>query len=343
MLNLLFLLLTAIGWIKTLLLLEPNREDKNSRKILLRFFFTGLLSVLPASLLYSIFGYSVTPDDFYVGHFIFYLVLVGPVEEFSKFLVFFWLSCRLRAIKEPLDGLLLAAAVALGFATVENISYGLRFGMDVLWTRSLLCSAGHMIISATWGFYYGIILFRKQNIKHKTQLAPVLSALVPAAVIHGLYNFLVTMDLSFYALVLVFLALLLVLYFRQQALEVSPFRQFAPKDYKSAIRVIGHGLTHFPESKILNRRIGSFYLLQQDYQKAEEHLSKAYQYDRQDQLSQFHRSVAMILNGKSSEGEKNLWQSLSQLQPQRQKVLAFAHDFIPLPALKQRILNFKLK
>jgi RsiW-degrading membrane proteinase PrsW (M82 family) len=126
-------------------------------------------------------------------------VVVGPVEEFVK-----WLAVRMRAYESDsfqtvLDGVVYGAVAGLGFAAIENFIYvtssaleggvgeGLRVEYAALTaaTRAFV-GPGHVIFSAWAGFYLSLAKFNPDD------WAPiVVKGLLIAAFIHACYNTLV--------------------------------------------------------------------------------------------------------------------------------------------------------
>ena len=51
------------------------------------------------------------------------LLAIGPIEELAKLIPFIIFVRRFRAFDEPLDGIIYASFIALGYATVENLYY----------------------------------------------------------------------------------------------------------------------------------------------------------------------------------------------------------------------------
>src|SRR5262245_7181594 len=60
-------------------------------------------------------------------------VLAGLVEEFAKWVLFATAIYQWHEFDEPLDGLVYGVALALGFATIENVLYLSRLGLAVAW------------------------------------------------------------------------------------------------------------------------------------------------------------------------------------------------------------------
>jgi RsiW-degrading membrane proteinase PrsW (M82 family) len=88
------------------------------------------------------------------------VVLRAPIlEEAIKFLLAFMMFYRSKDFNEPLDGLIYAGTVALGFATFENIFYvagASAVSDEAFWKvaglRGLLSVPAHMLFSAFWGY-----------------------------------------------------------------------------------------------------------------------------------------------------------------------------------------------
>ncbi len=135
---------------------------------------------------------------------------------------------RHREFDEPLDGIIYAAAAALGFASFENVLYVIDFqhGGQVQWStlvaRSLMAFPGHVIFAATWGYGLGRKKFHPRW--------PLWATLIAASLLHGTYDF-VLMYPPLRPLCLVFMAVMVPVMVRQiRALRrESPFRPGGPR------------------------------------------------------------------------------------------------------------------
>lgn len=116
-----------------------------------------------------------------------YAVLaIGVIEETAKLLPFLLVVLRFRGFDEPIDGIIYASFIALGFAAVENIRY-----LDFLTTRQAFARgfAGpvlHIVFASIWGYYVGRAWLRGRG-----RAAAVLASLAVSAGVHGVYNFVV--------------------------------------------------------------------------------------------------------------------------------------------------------
>jgi hypothetical protein len=160
-------------------------------------------------------------------------LVIGPAEELCKFLAVRLYVYRHPEFDEPLDGIIYAAAAALGFASLENVLYVIDFshGGEIQWgmlaARSLMALPGHVIFAATWGYGLGR---RKFNANW-----PVWATLVAAAALHGAYDF-VLMYPPARPLCLVFMAVMVPVLVRQirSLRRDSPFRPGGPRNAEVA-------------------------------------------------------------------------------------------------------------
>jgi len=125
-----------------------------------------------------------------------YSISVGAVEEGCKLLATWALATHRREFDEPVDGMLYAAAAAIGFAVDENISYfaGYRLGGGLVASRSLDCIAGHTLLAAIWGYALGKRLVRKHDSKRRTRVLPYF---VLAAFLHGAMDTMITYQIPY--------------------------------------------------------------------------------------------------------------------------------------------------
>jgi protease PrsW len=169
---------------------DGNREPK---LLVLKLFATGAIAAAPA---FFIEGYLPGPTSRLYDNFI----RVGLVEELMKLLPFLVFVYRHREFDEPMDGIVYAVAVALGFATVENALYATAYGGDILVFRAFTSTLAHVAFSGLWGYALGM---RKRRVR----------AFAAAVALHGAYDLLLSPGAPhLLALVALLPVLLLVLY-----------------------------------------------------------------------------------------------------------------------------------
>lgn len=304
----------AVLWIFFLTRLDPNRKDKKSVSRLIKFFLAGLLSVIPALLLYEILIFNYIDSGSWVLYaMINEFLIVGPVEEFSKFIIFFLFSRKLKSTREPIDVILQAGAVALAFATVENIIYSFYFHPEIIFFRWFLCTTGHLVYSSIWGFYCIAVYYGNNSNKSRHNHLPIIFSIFPAAFLHGLYNFMLDMSLPLAALLVDAIAIFLAFCIYRILLKSSPYRLFSPAEYKEAIPVMLQGLKQHPQSLVLNRRLALFYLHTGDYRKSLDHLERCRKISPNSAYVKSIKAVALIMDGKIERGENLLSRSFRRM------------------------------
>lgn len=166
-----------------------DKLDPEPRKLLVRAFFLGCLSVLPAiglnMFLKSIFNVGVSTSIFETLAYAF--LVVGIAEEFSKFIFLRWNLFLRPEFDEPYDGITYAVMIGMGFATLENVLYvyQAKNAYEVAWMRAFTAVPAHATFAIALGYYAGLAKFNKE--KRFLYLA---KGLVLAIIMHGFYDFL---------------------------------------------------------------------------------------------------------------------------------------------------------
>lgn len=195
--------------------------------------FAFALGTVSAPLALFLFG-ALEQHPFYQGltridtqapleQFLTSMMVIGPVEEMAKFVpLFIWLKI-FKVVDEPMDGLVYAAAAALGFATIENWHYMLSLE-EMVWSRAITLPFNHVLFSSFWGYGLGLAWTNRGRSKQGSRY--LLMGLFLAISFHGLYDYVLLNteipDLA--VLPLVFLLWLWVSLVTRRADRDSPFR-----------------------------------------------------------------------------------------------------------------------
>lgn len=171
--------------------LEPE-----PRWLLLRTFWLGVLIAIPIALLQLPLA-TVVPS-------VLLFTLIAPLtEELGKYLMVRWTVYRQHDFDQPIDGMVYAAAIALGFATIENIGYLLSasqstiilFGTTFSTTQTVLGTAifravlsvpGHALWSSLWGYGLGLAKFAPPQRARRLRQTGLLLAILSHASFNGL-------------------------------------------------------------------------------------------------------------------------------------------------------------
>lgn len=210
--------------------------DKEPKRFVAFIFVLSMpLSVLAGLLQYSLDQGTglITERSGWTGFLtaaLFNLFVVAVIEELAKFFVVFTVAYPNRAFNESVDGIIYAAAAALGFATFENLFYGLDRGPLVLLLRGPFTTLGHVLFSALWGAALGRAL-HEPNRRRRTRM--IMTGLFLSMLTHGTYNILISLSYPYFGQGLELLAMfgavflgllyLVVLGIINQALHISVF------------------------------------------------------------------------------------------------------------------------
>jgi RsiW-degrading membrane proteinase PrsW (M82 family) len=186
--------------------------------LIIRTFFLGIAVTIPVALVEDAFGvllgvtlpFPIGLLDNGTGMMLSQLLLIAVVapvvEEAGKYLVVRHSVYPTLAFDEPVDGIVYAAAAALGFATLENflyvfsayaMSFQLAIGTGVI--RAILSVPGHALFSIMWGYALGRAKFLPAHLRGRV----ILGGLLLAMFFHGLFNFLLITSIGFAILILI--------------------------------------------------------------------------------------------------------------------------------------------
>lgn len=172
--------------------------DKEPKRFVILIFVLSMpLSVLSGLLEYTLDQGSGTYSEqsgFFVAA-LFYLGVVAVIEELAKFFVVFTVAYPNQAFNEPMDGIVYAAAAAVGFASFENVFYVLNKGPLVLLLRGPFSTLGHVLFSALWGAALGLSLTEPSRSKRFRMIS---TGLFLSILAHGSYNILISLSLPFF-------------------------------------------------------------------------------------------------------------------------------------------------
>ncbi len=167
--------------------------EKEPIGLLAKLFLGGALTILSAQLigflgekLLRVFCKDVYELEYI---FVFAFFLVGLIEEAGKFVVLKLLTWKNKEFNYTFDGVVYAAMVSLGFATIENIVYVIVNGSNASLMRVLLQAPAHLIYGIFMGYFYGLARLNKGLGDEKKVRMRLLEALFVPAVMHGFYVF----------------------------------------------------------------------------------------------------------------------------------------------------------
>lgn len=210
---------------------KKDKLEPEPKALVMTMFLLGAIAVIPVFFIEQAFNYGfewISPALL--------LIFGAPViEEYTKFWVVRRFVHSNHEFNEPMDGIVYAAAVALGFASLENLGYVgcAYFNMleqtettaglvwSVSFTRAFFSVPGHVLFSAMWGYALGAAKFT-----HDPARAHIFvrRGLILSMILHGLFNSVINFPLALsFLLAFMFVAWRMVRYRITVALLNSPF------------------------------------------------------------------------------------------------------------------------
>ncbi|MFC0214886.1 glutamic-type intramembrane protease PrsW [Paenibacillus chartarius] len=199
-----------------------DRYETEPIHLVAKMFLLGMVLVLPAIVIQHGLQYEFGEGSWFTS-----FVASAGLEEGLKWFLLVQLIYRHASFDEPYDGIVYAAAVSLGFATLENIFYAFLGSSSIssLLFRAFLPVSGHALFGVMMGYYLGKAKFTKD----KAGWYLAVSLLLPL-LWHGVYDLVLLKAKSNWLWIMV--PLMLYLWIRalgrvHRANDRSPFRSVA--------------------------------------------------------------------------------------------------------------------
>lgn len=210
--NLLFIsILPSIIILLIICLLDKEKEPK---KLLILLFFMGMLSCIVTlnitnliEFFLPIFKYdSVMESKSYIILFIYTFIIVGLVEEFSKWLFNISIGWNNKEFDQLYDAIVYAVFISIGFATLENIAYVATESFWVGIVRAIVSVPGHAFFGVSMGYYLGLSKLSYYNNNEKLSKKYMHRSIIIPALLHGMFDFcLLSANIPLIIIFLVFL------------------------------------------------------------------------------------------------------------------------------------------
>lgn len=203
---------------------KQDKYEKEPPAILLVCFLWGCISTIPAFLGQFYFKETEDPNSLLIT-FLFSFFVISVTEELSKFFFLRFYAYPKDDFNEPMDGIVYAVMVGMGFATLENLLYvfGNQGGFSTALGRAVTAVPAHAAFAIMMGAYVGLAKFIPQK-RDKFMFRGILLAVS----FHGLYDFFL-LQKSFEGLaILSVIALSIAITLARQLIrfnqEISPFK-----------------------------------------------------------------------------------------------------------------------
>lgn len=170
---------------------RKDREEPEPWKLVLKIFIWGMLATIPAAILEFVvdhimpYSENATISQIIWGTFL----VIAPAEEYLKYLVIKRKIYKHPEFNERLDGIIYGTIAGLGFASLENIMATLSNGPSIILFRFFTATLMHALASGIVGYYLGRARFNP-----KREKSFIRRGLIIAIIIHGSYNFVISVS-----------------------------------------------------------------------------------------------------------------------------------------------------
>lgn len=161
--------------------------EKEPISSLVKAFLLGCVILIPVVIVEAIFTAILSASGFSgsLKHFLDAFGIAGFVEEGFKLLALLFFVRKNIQFDQRYDGIVYAAFISLGFASIENIMYIFEYGFQTAIMRAFMAIPAHMFFAVFMGYHISLAHFGKLS---KKNLNLVLALMVPL-IIHGLYDY----------------------------------------------------------------------------------------------------------------------------------------------------------
>jgi len=187
---------------------QKDKYDKEPKSLIIKSFLFGCLGIIPAIFL------ELFAKGMFTNLFLYVFFGIALVEEGVKYFFLKKYLFNKADFNEPMDGIVYAVMISLGFATVENIAYVLNNEgqeMNVALIRMFTAIPLHAVCGVILGYFVGLAKFsNNKNIL-------LYKGLFLATLVHALYNYFIFLGQG---LILSIIALVVAIYYSNKAINI---------------------------------------------------------------------------------------------------------------------------
>ena len=187
---------------------QKDKYDKEPKSLIIKSFLFGCLGIIPAIFL------ELFAKGMFTNLFLYVFIGIALVEEGVKYFFLKKYLFNKPDFNEPMDGIVYAVMISLGFATVENIFY--VYGeegqeINVALMRMFTAIPLHAVCGVILGYFVGLAKFSDNS-------KPLLyKGLFLATLVHGLYNYFIFLGQGF---IFSIIALVVAVYYSKKAINL---------------------------------------------------------------------------------------------------------------------------
>jgi protease PrsW len=189
-----------------------DKYEKESAFLLFKCFAWGMFSTIPA-IIFEYYGSFLSNSTHISQTLLFAFFVIGFAEEIVKFLFLRYYIFKDPEFNEPMDGIVYAVFIGMGFAFVENIGYAISFGLNNTIVRAFTAVPAHVAFGVMMGYFFGLAKL----------------SFIVAWLLHGFYDFLILSSNNDFLAAYVFPLIIISLVYSYKMIEennaLSPFKK----------------------------------------------------------------------------------------------------------------------
>ena len=187
-----------------LVIWKGDRIEKEPPKLLWKLFLFGVLTTISATILETLgedYIFASMDQTSILYLLIDNFLIVAMAEEAGKYFVMKKVTWKHPAFNYTFDAVVYAAAVSLGFATLENILYIMDEDFSTAIVRALFSVPGHVIDAVYMGYYYGLAKHADAYNDRRLTKKNLRKAFWVPVLIHGFYDFCLSTEYDIFILI----------------------------------------------------------------------------------------------------------------------------------------------
>lgn len=187
-----------------------------------RCFLFGALLVFPIMFI----QFAINEEVGLISPYAVSFVQVALIEEFMKWFVVLVAVYYHVDFNQRYDGIVYASAIALGFASVENMLYIFANGMETAFLRAIFPVTSHALFGVVMGYYFGKAKFNREH-----RYRHLFFAFFSPYLLHSSYNLILLLLNQWVYVLIPFMIFLWMLALRKvkKANRTEAVYQFKPK------------------------------------------------------------------------------------------------------------------
>lgn len=187
---------------------QKDKYEREPKELIVKSFLFGCLGIIPAIFL------EIFAEGLFTNLFVYVFLGIALVEEGVKYFFLKKYLFKKADFNEPMDGIVYAVMISLGFATIENIAYVLNNPgqeMNTALMRMFTAIPLHASCGVIMGYFVGLAKFSEN------QSSLLFKGIFAATLIHGIYNyFLFLGEGSIFSMI----ALVIAVYYSRKAIKI---------------------------------------------------------------------------------------------------------------------------